>query len=401
MTTVYDVTTWSAPEDPSATAASDIGLIINSIIADIKSQQTNQASKPGAIVYIPPGDYSLKTRVEVDISYLTIRGSGHGFTSLSIRYNAGDTNNWHEINPGASRVRVENTDGKSEAFRVYRGGDPRLSSVVFENFCLDGVSFGGDENDYTNGKTGILFDSANDACRVERMGMVYLERGLVVRDTDALSVSGNFLAECGSCVELTGSGQASKVTDNLIGAGFVGYSIFAEGHYGLLISGNNVFPRGRSSVHFKNCARSTITSNRFHAFYPGMVVFEGSCAENLLGANHFLRQMEPFDPMKPYNNGLDDLFGLVHVSGSNNTITGNHFSFDVPSGSVTPSGQKPTIILVASGSGNFIATNNIVAAIAVHSVVLDSSTSGSKVLDCGDEDEVVRYASDYAFRPTP
>ncbi|MCO1339697.1 fructotransferase [Kocuria polaris] len=378
-----------------------MGLIINSIIADIKSQQTSQASKPGAIIYIPPGDYSLKTRVEVDISYLTIRGSGHGFTSLSIRYNAGSTSNWHEINPGASRIRVENTDGKSEAFRVYRTGDPRLSSVVFENFCLDGVSFGGDENDYTNGKTGILFDSANDACRVERMGMVYLERGLVVRDTDALSVSGNFLAECGSCVELTGSGQASKVTDNLIGAGFVGHSIFAEGHYGLLVSGNNVFPRGKSSVHFKNCDRSTITSNRFHAFYPGMVIFEGACTENLIGANHFLRQMEPFNPMKPYNNGLDDLFGLVHVAGSNNTVTGNHFSYDVGAGSVTPPGQTPTIILVASGDNNFIATNNTVSPITVHTVVLDAATKGSKVLDSGDEDQVVRYASDYAFRPTP
>jgi len=401
LTTVYDVTTWSVPGNPSATPYNDIGLIINSIIADIKSQQTSQASKPGAVIYIPPGDYSLKTRVNVDISFLTIRGSGHGFTSLSIRYNAGSTSGWHEINPGGSRVRVENTDGNTDAFRVYRTGDPRLSAVVFENFCLDGVSFGSNENDYTNGKTGIRFDSANDSCRVEGMGMVYLEHGLVVRDTDALSVSSNFLAECGSCVELTVSGQASKVTDNLIGAGYVGFSIFAEGHMGLLVTGNNVFPRGKSSVHFKDCTRSSITSNRFHAFYPGMVNFEGSCAENLVGANHFLRQMEPFDPLKPYNNGLDDLFGLVHIAGSNNTVTGNHFSYDVASGSVTPSGQTPTIILVASGNNNYIATNNTVSAITVHTVVLDASTSGSKVLDSGDSNQVVRYASNYAFRPTP
>ncbi|MET3905650.1 NosD domain-containing protein [Paenarthrobacter sp. 4246] len=401
MTTVYDVTTWSVPGNPAATPYNDIGLIMNSIIADIKSQQTNQASKPGAVIYIPPGDYSLKTRVNVDISFLTIRGSGHGFTSLSIRYNAGNTSGWHEINPGGSRVRVENTDGNSDAFRVYRSGDPRLSSVVFQNFCLDGVSFGSNENDYINGKTGIRFDSANDSCRVEGMGMVYLEHGLVVRDTDALSVSGNFLAECGSCIELTGSGQASKVTDNLIGAGFVGFSIFAEGHWGLLVSGNNVFPRGKSSVHFKDCGRSSITSNRFHAFYPGMVNFEGNCTENLVGANHFLRQMEPFDPLKPYNNGLDDLYGLVHIAGSNNTVTGNHFSYDVPSGSVVPAGQAPTIVLVASGNNNFIATNNTVSAIPVHTVVLDASTSGSKVLDSGDSNQVVRYASSYSFRPTP
>lgn len=401
MTTVYDVTTWSVPGNPSATPYNDIGLIINSIIADIKSQQTNQASKPGAVIYIPPGDYSLKTRVTVDVSYLTIRGSGHGFTSLSIRYNAGNTSGWHEINPGGSRIRVENTDGNSDAFRVYRTGDPRLSSIVFQNFCLDGVSFNSNQNSYVNGKTGIRFDSANDSCRIEGMGMIYLEHGLVVRDTDALSVSGNFLAECGSCVELTGSGQASKVTDNLIGAGYVGFSIFAEGHMGLLVTANNVFPRGKSSVHFKNCTRSSITSNRFHAFYPGMVNFEGNCTENLVGANHFLRQMEPFDPLKPYSNGLDDLFGLVHIAGSDNTVTGNHFSFDVPAGSISPSGQTPTIILVASGNDNFVATNNTVSAIPVHTVVLDASTSGSKVLDSGDANQVVRYASNYAFRATP
>lgn len=196
--------------NPSATPYNGIGVVINSIIADIKSQQTSQASKPGAVIYIPPGDYSLKTRVNVDISFLTIRGSGHGFTSLSIRYNAGNTSSWNEINPGGSRIRVENTDGNAEAFRVYRAGDPRLSSVVFQNFCLDGVSFTSSQNSYVNGKTGILFDSANDSCRVEGLGMVYLEHGLIVGDADALSVSDNFIAECGSCVELRGSGQASN-----------------------------------------------------------------------------------------------------------------------------------------------------------------------------------------------
>ena len=162
-----------------------------------------------------------------------------------------------------------------------------------------------------------------------------------MRDADALSVSGNFLAECGSCVELAGSGQASKVTDNLIGAGYVGFSIFAEGHMGLLVTGNNVFPRGKSSVHFKDCTRSSITSNRFHAFYPGMVNFEGSCTENLVGANHFLRQMEPFDPLKPYNNGLDDLFGLVHIAGSNNTVTETTSASTWPPGPSHRQGRRP------------------------------------------------------------
>lgn len=56
MTTVYDVTTWSVPGNPPATPYNDIGLIINSIIADIKSQQTSQASKSGAVIYAPGSD---------------------------------------------------------------------------------------------------------------------------------------------------------------------------------------------------------------------------------------------------------------------------------------------------------------------------------------------------------
>ncbi|KUG53860.1 fructotransferase [Kocuria rosea subsp. polaris] len=401
MTTVYDVTTWSVPDNPGASPTNDIGLVINSIISDIKAQQTNQASKPGAVIYIPPGDYSLKTRVNVDVSYLTIRGSGHGFTSLSIRYNAGNTGSWFEINPGGSRIRVENTDGHSEAFRVFRSGDPRLSSIIFENFCLDGVGFTGNQNSYRNGKTGILMESANDAFRVQGMGMVYLERGLVVRDADALSVSGNFIAECGSCVELVGSGQASKVTDNLLGAGYIGFSIFAENHWGLLVAANNIFPRGKSMVHFKSSSRSTITANRFHAFYPGMVVFEGGCNENLVASNHFLRQIEPFDPLKPYNNGLDDLFGLVHLRGNGNSVLTNHFSFDVPANAVAPAGRTPTIVLVAAGQDNFIATNNTVASIAVKAVVLDASTVRTKVLDSATTAQFDPLTTNHTFRPTP
>lgn len=64
--------------------------------------------------------------------------------------------------------------------------------------------------------------------------MVYLQRGLVITGANALSVTDNFIAECGNCVELVASGH---VNDNLLGAGPVGFTVFAEGHFGLIISG--------------------------------------------------------------------------------------------------------------------------------------------------------------------
>ena len=75
----YDVTTW-----PHGNPYEDIGAVINSIIADVKARQphsdVDDGGKPGAVIYLPPGDYRLRTQVLIDISFLKIHGAGHGFT---------------------------------------------------------------------------------------------------------------------------------------------------------------------------------------------------------------------------------------------------------------------------------------------------------------------------------
>ena len=104
----YDVTRW-----PVGNPYQDIGEVINSIIADIKSRQTetdiNDGGKPGAAIFIPPGDYHLTTQVLIDISYLKIMGAGHGFVSSSIRFNtpADEWPNLHDLWPGGSRILVD------------------------------------------------------------------------------------------------------------------------------------------------------------------------------------------------------------------------------------------------------------------------------------------------------
>ncbi len=400
MANVYDVTTWTVPGNPSITADSDIGAIINSIITDIKSRQTSSASKPGGVIYIPPGDYSLKTRVTIDISYLIIKGSGHGFTSQSIRFNS-NTTGWYELNPGGSHIRVENTDGNAEAFLVSRGGDPRLSSVVFRDFCLDGVHFSPNENSYRNGKTGVRVATGNDSFLFEGMCFTYLEHGLVIDQNDALSVTNNYFTENGSCLELRTAGFASKITNNLIGAGPTGYSIFAEGQFGLLISSNNIFPRGQSLIHLKNTTKSSVTSNRLHAFYPGMITTEGLNKENLIGSNHFYRESETYAPFQSVTNGRDDLFGMIFLIGDNNMVTGNLFDYFVDPTKVVPTGGLPTIILVKGGDNNRISDNHVVTNVSVHNVVLDGATTNTKILDSGDTASIQALTSSYTLRPTP
>lgn len=367
----YDVTDWHV-----GNPYTDIGEVINSILADIKSRQqetdVNDEGKPGAVIYIPSGDYHLKTQVKIDISYLKIQGSGHGFVSSSIRYNV-PQEQWkdlHDIWPGGSRILVDlkpekNDERSGAAFLVEREGDPRISSVEFENFCIDGLHFvddgnGDPENTYVNGKTGIYVASAQDSFRITGMGIIYLEHGVTLYNSDALSVHDNFIAECGNCVELRGAGQASKITDNLMGAGYRGHSIYAENFGGLLVASNNIFPRGRSIVHFRGVLRSSVTANRFHSFYPGMLIFE-DCRENLVSSNHFLRDHEPWPPMQGYDNGLNDDYGLIHIEGSCNSVISNHISETIEMQYLKPAGIKPVVIRLVFGTENYVACNHIVA----------------------------------------
>ena len=113
----YDVTEW-----PVGNPYEDIGEVINSIIEDIKKRQkesdVGNGGKPGAVIYIPSGDYHLATQVVVDISYLKIMGSGHGFTSSSIRFNVP-----RERMAVSSRIVAgrQPDHGRSAAFRRRRG----------------------------------------------------------------------------------------------------------------------------------------------------------------------------------------------------------------------------------------------------------------------------------------
>ena len=440
----YDVTEWNV-----GNPYEDIGKVINSILEDIKKRQTNPDSedggKPGAVIYIPPGDYHLRTQVVIDISYLKIMGSGHGFVSSSIRYNL-PKDEWadlHEVWPGGSRILVDLTPESQQeslgaAFYIERSGNPRISSVEFENFCIDGLRFVDDgsgienpENTYINGKTGIYIASAQDSFRITGMGFVYLEHGITVYHADALSIHDNFIAECGSCIELRGWGQASKITDNLIGAGYKGYSIFAQNFGGLLITANNIFPRGTSSVYFDTVARSVITGNRFHSFYPGMLIFEGECSENMVSSNHFLRDNEPWAPLVGYDNGLDDLYGLLHINGYNNSIIANHISETIAVETIKPPGVQPVIIRLVSGRGNYVSYNHIIATakvgelpeeasdscfsaqvsaltgtdklteLEVTAVMVEKESVQNIILDSGSEKQVILDKKANAFRGTP
>jgi len=157
-----------------------------------------------------------------------------------------------------------------------------------------------------------------------------------------------------------------------------------------------------------------------------MVQLEG-CAEVLVSSNHLLRDHEPWEPFLAIDNGLDDLVGLVRVSGSGNSIIGNHFSEVIDATTIRPAGARPVIIRLTAGGENYVAANHVVASSAesvsgdsafaaqveallsagaarrlpVTTVLVDAASTRNIVLDSGTEAEVELDLTSNAFRATP
>ncbi len=158
-----------------------------------------------------------------------------------------------------------------------------------------------------------------------------------------------------------------------------------------------------------------------------MVILEANSSENLVATNHFLRDHEPWTPFLGVDNGLDDSYGLLSVSGSNNSVIGNHFSEVIDSESIRPAGATPVIIRLTAGSGNFVSSNHVVAmdvhakssdsafsaqvdallateasdSLAVTAVMVDAASARNTILDSGRDDQVVLDRTVNAFRATP
>ena len=182
---------------------------------------------------------------------------------------------------------------------------------------------------------------------------------------------------------------------------------------------------------FKNVAKSIISNNRFHSFYPGMLSLEDNCSENMISSNHFLRDNEPWKPMLDNDNGLDDSYGLLYINGNNNSIVANHISEMIQRRYIKPLDAMPVIIRIASGRGNYISNNHIVATCDIENELQDASDScysaqvdaltslnniremsvvyvlveqeatNNTILDSGNEKQVILDRTVNVFRPTP
>lgn len=397
MTVVYDVTTFAGSVSPFT----DVGKVINEIIANIKSQQTTQATRPGAVIYIPPGNYDLLTQVQIDISYLQIKGSGHGFYSQETRDHDSSFNiaTNYDIYPGGSHVRVK-VPSITSAFRIYRSGDfhqvGRINSVEFRDFCLDGVDV---DRPYTGNpqRYGISSDSLTDSVRIEGMGFTRLHTAILMHGNDGTNVTNNFIVEVGVGIEMYGPDCTNpQITNNTIINPWDGASVLVDGGNNPYIADNFLDYWG--NIRVKNCNDPTIRGNRINSWWPRSIWIDNS-HDAFVADNHILRRDNRFDVPGP---GLNDDAGIIYVNGDQNTVTNNLISLALSPGTTRPSNTTVAAIKIDGGTNNHLMMNRVTNGLGVpYTIVIASGVTNTRVIYSAPLARVADSGSGTQIVPTP
>ena len=357
---VYDVTTFTSPTGTSP--YTDVGKVMNEIIANIKANQTTQTTRPGAVIYIPPGHYPLFTTVEIDISFLQIKGSGHGFLSQETRdYDTSYTPaTWQETIPGGTHIICKfSPQGAQSAFHVNRTGNfrqvGRINAVEFYDFMIDGADV--NSRPHTAGpsyKIGIAVDSAADALIFSGMGFTDLFAGVIMHSADGTLITNSRFTELGNCILLYDYSTSVKISNNYLLSDWTGYSVYASNGDNLMVTNNNI--SYGASVYLTACTYASVIGNHMVSGWPHMIYMDVT-NDSVIADNHIRRPDN-----NQFSNGNDDTQGIVYSNGARNSITGNRITVELTAANVRlPAGGILNAIWIDGGDA-FVFGNRITCA---------------------------------------
>ena len=317
-----------------------------------------QALPPvGGTVFVPNGNYFLKSTVTVDRSYVHIMGFNNGLRS-GIDPADGST----QTGGGGAKVTVQNP---ITAFRLENThNDKRLSGITFSGFDLRGD---------TNGGIGIDGVSNSDRTIIDNMTINNVGIGVRLYGADAPRITNSWIAETQSSILLTGASQQAEIKNNSLGAQPNGTTIYMENPDRYNISGNNIYPDGASSIRILNPVHGAIVGNTISAYYNGMIEFlpnpDGAFGNgNVISSNVIAVESWHNNP-----DGKDNKWGIIHVEAFNNVISGNNI---LANG--TP--KDTTGILVMKGDYNRIANNVITIPDTNAKVVINGAANNNWVI---------------------
>ena len=311
----------------------------------------------GGTIFIPNGNYFLKSTVNIDRSYVHVIGLNNGLRS-GIDPADGST----QTGGGGAKVTVQNP---ITAFKLENThNNNRLSGITFSGFDLRGD---------TNGGVGI--DGVTNADRVVIDNMTINNVGIGVRlhAADAPRITNSWIAETQSSILLTGASQQAEIKNNSLGAQPNGTTIYMENPDRYNISGNNIYPDGASAIRIMNPVHGSIVGNTMSAYYNGMIEFlpnsDGAFGNgNVISSNVIAVESWHNNP-----DGKDNKWGIIHIEAFNNVISGNNI---LANG--TP--KDTTGILIMKGDYNRIANNVITIPDTNAKVVINGAANNNWVI---------------------
>lgn len=343
-------------------------IVLNIVDFGAKAEDSNFDNAPafnraiqslpstGGIIYIPNGNFFLKSTVTIDRSYVHIMGLNHGLRS-GIDPSDGTT----QTGGGGAKVTVQNS---ISAFKIQNThNDKRLSGITFSGFDLKGD---------TNGGVGIDGVSNTDRVVIDNMTINNIGTGVKLNGADAPRITNSWIAETKSSIQLTGASQQAEIKNNSLGAQPQGITVLLENADRYNISGNNIYPDGSSAIRLLNPVHGAIVGNTISAYYTGII--EMLPNDNTYGNSNVISgNVIAIESWKNNPIGRDSKWGIIHIEGYDNLISGNNIL-------ANGSPQDTTGILIMKGDRNKIATNVITIPNTSSKVVCNGSANNNTVV---------------------
>lgn len=308
----------------------DNAPLINSLI--------DQLPNSGGSIVIPHGDFRIGTPVVVRKSFVTIRGLGRGSKLV--------------VGTGV-------TDG------ILVPDEPtRISGVVVRDFHIAGTDWG-------LYQTGLKIDRANDGIHVDQMNFTGLSRGIFIRASDALQITGCNVTQSQSSLFLAG-GIMGVVTRNRFSGYSGGITVELADLDRIHFSSNIVSPDGYTALQLRNAHNCNISGNSISSWYTGAIEIDGNM--NCFSGNH-LSAVQLNGQWLPDPRSRDGLWGLVRIRGNDNSVT---------SGSILSWQPENDIrVNVVSGERTTLRDLTIGAVGSNKKVNVDPAASWARVTHCG------------------
>lgn len=311
----------------------------------------------GGTVFIPNGNYFLKSTVNVDRSYVHIMGFNNGLRS-GIDPADGTT----QTGGGGAKVTVQNP---ITAFKLENThNNNRLSGITFSGFDLRGD---------TNGGVGIDGVSNSDRTVIDNMTINNVGIGVRLYAADAPKITNSWIAETQSSILLTGASQQAEIKNNSLGAQPNGTTIYMENSDRFNISGNNIYPDGAAAIRILNPVHGVINGNTISAYYNGMIEFLPNFDGVFGNGNVISGNVIALEAWHDNPDGKDNKWGIIHIEAFSNVISNNNI---LANG--TP--NNTTGILVMKGDYNRISGNVITIPNTDSKVVINGATNNNWVI---------------------